>query len=84
MGEKVILQGLIVRDPDVREKTTLLTLQVEKVNEQSAEGTVLVVADRFADVSYGDYVSAIGKLEKPKPFETNSGRNALSETNSIL
>jgi competence protein ComEC len=37
-------------------------------------GTVLVRADRFTHVAYGDRIRATGKIELPKPFETDTGR----------
>ena len=67
IGRRAALEGVIVRDPDVREKTARLTLETDV-------GRILVVADRLVDVRYGDRVRATGTLEKPEPFETDSDR----------
>jgi competence protein ComEC len=76
VGETVTLEGKVVRDPDKREKTTHLTVEVEEIPNLSINRKVrmLVYADRFAEVSYGDRVSVTGKLQEPEPFETDNDR----------
>lgn len=75
-GEKAALEGVVVRDPERREKTTHLTVELERVAGFPIYGKprALVFADRFVDVSYGDRVVVEGKIQRPEPFDTDSGR----------
>lgn len=67
VGERVTIVGTVVREPDVREQFVQLTTETEV-------GTVLVRADRFVHVAYGDRIEATGKVALPEAFETDSGR----------
>lgn len=67
VGQSIELTGLVVREPDRREKNTHLTVRV-------GDELVLVTVDRYATVSYGDQVSVVGKLAVPTTFETDLGR----------
>jgi len=70
------IEGVVARDPDIREQTIRLIVSVEKLNETALlqEARVLVSADRFTEVSYGDRIIVNGLLKKPESFETDSGR----------
>ena len=76
VGEQVTVEGTVVRDPDVREKTTRLTVRPESVNGEAIAGSknIIVSVDRFTHVAYGDRIEAIATLEAPESFETDSGR----------
>lgn len=67
VGERVTIVGTVVREPDQREKFVQLTTETEV-------GTVLVRADQFTYVSYGDVIRSTGKIQKPEAFETDTGR----------
>lgn len=67
LGERITIEGVVSKDPDVRDSFVQLTTTTEV-------GTVLVRADRFTKVAYGDAIRATGKLEKPQAFETDTGR----------
>lgn len=71
MGERVVLEGVIVADPDIRETTARLVAEVTV-----PEGTtkLLVVTGRYPSFSYGEEVRIEGKLETPEPFSTDAGR----------
>lgn len=68
-GAHVILEGVVVREPDVREKATLLTIRPYGMKE-----LVLVTLDRFTTYEYGERIEIKGVLEKPDAFETDTGR----------
>jgi competence protein ComEC len=72
VGQKVVLTGQIVREPDVRERTTQLYVRVD-----GASDIILVSVDRYTDVAYGDTVTATGKLTVPEEFTTDLGRTFL-------
>lgn len=65
--------GKVVGDPDRREKSLRLIVSVTAVNDVTAKGTLLVLADRDASIFYGDTVYAAGKIELPEVFETDTG-----------
>ena len=67
VGEKVVLNGVISKEPDKRENTTQLFVQTEN-------DLVLVTTDRYQMVQYGDEITVSGKLEKPEAFNTDLGR----------
>ena len=68
LNQTVTLTGVVKREPDLRERTTHLYVEVE-------DSLVLVMTDRHSgDYFYGDKVEAKGKLEKPEAFETDLGR----------
>ena len=67
LGQQVQLSGVVIREPDLRERVTQLYVQTE-------QALILVSADRFIDVSYGDVVVVTGELTKPESFTTDLGR----------
>jgi competence protein ComEC len=67
VGERVTITGTITSEPDVRENFTQLFVATES-------DVVLVRADRFSGVQYGDEVTVSGKLTVPEPFDTDTGR----------
>lgn len=75
-GKSAVVEGVVVRDPDIREKTIRLTVEPDLINGITISGSkrIIVSVDRFAHVAYGDRIRAEGKLQKPEAFETDSGR----------
>ncbi len=69
VGETAVYEGLVVREPDVRESSQHLY-----VREKESEALILVTTDAYASVAYGDHISVRGKLEIPESFETETGR----------
>jgi hypothetical protein len=74
VGTDVVIEGIVSRDPDVREKYIFLTIDVDAVNGTTGDGRILASVDRFSEVSYGDRVLISGKLSLPERFETDGGR----------
>lgn len=68
----VSLQGEVVRDPDVRETTQRVQVEVEKGEERTR---VLVVLPRYPRLDIGDRVTVEGKLTLPEAFTTDGGRS---------
>jgi len=67
IDERVTIVGTVSREPDKRANFTQLFVQTDT-------DTVLVRADRFADVRYGDVVEMTGRIEQPEVFETDTNR----------
>lgn len=74
VGAKVVIDGVVSKDADVREKFIFLTLDVDSINGSAIQGRVLVSVDRFSEVAYGDRIRVTGKLQVPEEFETDYGR----------
>jgi competence protein ComEC len=67
IGETVSVSGVIIKEPDFREKTVQLYVETNS-------GKLLVSTDKNVDIEYGDKVNIEGKLSKPESFETELGR----------
>ncbi len=67
LGEMVVLEGVVVREPDRRQFNQQLYLK-------TASATILVFADRYLKIVYGDRLRVKGKLKKPIAFATDLGR----------
>jgi competence protein ComEC len=63
----VTLEGVVIREPDMRERSLHLYVQTDMA-------LLLVTTDRLTSVSYGDRVAVSGKLTKPEAFATDLGR----------
>lgn len=69
VGKRVKLQGEVVNTPDIRLYNKRLTIR--PVNQES---NILAVVLKDIEVSYGDTVRVVGKLETPVNFITDSGK----------
>lgn len=69
VGETVVVEGVVVREPDVRERSTHLT-----VRTRDTDTLLLVSVDRYQPVAYSDRLSISGTLTRPEAFQTDLGR----------
>lgn len=76
IGEKVVIEGIVQDEPDVRENNVRIPVRVRAVGSTTIESAVavLVVAPLHTEVAYGDIVRAEAELELPETFETGEGR----------
>ena len=77
VGKTTTLEGVVSREPDARETSTLVTVNVKSLIASSTipvSGGVLVTMPAHANISYGDVVRISGKLELPEAFDTGLGR----------
>lgn len=65
------IEGVVVSDPDIREESQRLTLDV---THNKSTTHILVVAPLYPEVHYGETIRATGTLTYPEPFETDTGR----------
>jgi len=69
--EKIItLVGLVAKEPDIREKSQKLTIEIKQLNyyaagSRSEREKVLVTTNRYPEYQYGDKLEITGKLETP-------------------
>lgn len=64
---EVVLEGVVIREPERREKTTHVYIEVQGQ-------TILAYVDRYTPVAYGDRVEVVGQLQQPEAFTTDVGR----------
>lgn len=83
-GELVILTGVVIDFPDVRDDYIGLRVRAESLRRLAdpvgaeVRGLALVRASRFRNYAYGDRVRATGRLETPPVFEGFSYREYLA------
>jgi competence protein ComEC len=78
IGQTVTVSGVVVDEPDRREKDTRLQIRIKSILIGDIETPVmtgaLAVVSRYADFEYGDAIRMTGVIKKPENFETESGR----------
>ena len=67
----VELVGTVKGDPDIRETTQRVTVEVE---HEGARMRLLAVLTLHPELPHGERISVAGKLERPEPFDTDGGR----------
>lgn len=67
VGEEVVLEGIVIAEPDMRETSQRVLARVPQTN-------VLAVASLYPEVSYGEQVRISGRFVLPQPFDTDGGR----------
>lgn len=71
--KKVTIEGKIIADPDRRDTSLHVNVEVGTVNGEEAEGTLIAFFPPDTKLEYGQYVTAKGTLRLPDPFETDNG-----------
>lgn len=74
IGAAQTVTGTVVTDPDVRQTSVRVNVQVAAINGAPASGILLAVLPAGAEVSYNDSLTLRGKLEAPQSFLTDTGR----------
>ncbi|MDB5265040.1 MAG: Competence protein ComEC [Parcubacteria group bacterium] len=64
-------EGKIVADPDIRESSQRVTVEIEIEGKKTR---ILAVTPLYPQLSFGQRVLVSGTPELPKPFETDGGR----------
>lgn len=72
IGAEASLEGVIVREPDVRETSQRIVLRAELDGEET---NLLVVLPPYPPAAYGERIRVAGLLLVPEPFETTGGRS---------
>ncbi|MFZ2621153.1 MAG: ComEC/Rec2 family competence protein [Minisyncoccia bacterium] len=74
--QKIIIEGIIVQEPDVREHNTKLTISVSNVGGENikVKENILVSVPIYPEFHYGDKIRAEVTLEKPEAIESEDGR----------
>lgn len=71
LRQRVSYEGVVVADPDVREKNQRIAIEVHSGDSATR---ILAVMPLSTSVSVGDRVHVYGTLSLPQAFETDGGR----------
>jgi len=74
VGKDRTVEGWVVHDPERRETSLHVYLEVAVLDGKEVSGTLLATLPREAQLSYGDQVRLSGDLVLPEVFETDTGR----------
>lgn len=75
LGEKIIIEGVVIDEPEQRARNLRFLFLPEQIEDDviDIKTKIVVSADRYADVSYGDRVTLTGVVRLPKNFMIDSG-----------
>ena len=72
-NETVEIQGMVVEEPDIRDRSCLLAFSANEIivngEKKEVSGTALIQVPRYPAYHYGDVLNVTGKLETPEPFD---------------
>src|SRR3989344_5505100 len=64
-GRMAVVEGTVADDPDRRDTSVRVPVEVTTLNGKPAAGKVLVVLPARTDLQYGDAITTRGFLEEP-------------------
>jgi competence protein ComEC len=70
---KVVVEGVVVADPDRRDTTLHANVQVSKINTVAVRGTLIAFLPPETPLVYGQHVVVKGTLRKPDSFVGDNG-----------
>lgn len=70
INKNVILDGVVVTDPEEKEKYKRYVIQVSASGQK-----ILIYGSHEIDISYGNLVSVSGKLQKPEHYYSGSNKS---------
>jgi competence protein ComEC len=79
--EVVQIQGMVAKEPDIRDKYCLLTFSSSVIavanTDREVSGTALIYVSRYPFYHYGDILKVTGKMETPASFTDFDYRSYL-------
>lgn len=89
LNKDITLIGVVLQEPEIREKSQKLIIKVEKIenpqqvvyknNEKYFQGKILVITKRYPEYQYGDKLKITGKLKTPQVFEEFNYKDYLKK-----
>lgn len=73
-ASEVIFEGRVIKEPDVRETNTKLTIRVLSAEENIQGLKILVTVNKYPEYNYGDVLQIKGNLQEPFVFEDFSAQ----------
>ncbi len=83
-GETITLIGIVASEPDIKEKSQKLTIEIKQLNyyaagSRSEKEKVLATINRYPEYQYGDKLKITGKLETPPVYEDFNYKDYLAK-----
>ncbi|MCA9373649.1 ComEC family competence protein [Candidatus Peregrinibacteria bacterium] len=79
MNQKVVIEAVIVSDPEVRNNAQYVIVAAGKLDSFDVKGKILVKLRRYPQYKYGDVITLSGQLARPAEFETFSYADYLAK-----
>lgn len=64
-GQKITFVGLVNKDPDIRQDKTLLTIKVQRIENQKGSGQILVSVPIYFKADYGQILEIQCEIKEP-------------------
>jgi hypothetical protein len=74
LNGQIKAEGIVVEEPDVREKNTKLTVKLTNVEGNRVSERILISVPIYPEYKYGDKVSLSLVLKEPQLIESEDGR----------
>jgi len=76
VGKEVSIEGVIIEEPDERERVQRLIVKIDVVSLSALneKPKLIISVDRFPKFSYGDRIKLVGVLKKPENFSNENDR----------
>jgi competence protein ComEC len=72
VNKKVSLSAIVVEEPQMSDTSSKIIVEtVPNVASSTSHAKVLIIADRYSAVAYGDEIKLYGKILIPKPIESS-------------
>lgn len=68
VDQKINFEATISNEPDIRENSIRYVISLE-----NSDSKILLIADRFPELKYGDKIKVSGRLDLPKNFTGDNG-----------
>jgi len=83
-GETITLIGIVASEPDIKEKSQKLTIEIKQLNyyaarSRSEKEKILATINRYPEYRYGDKLKITGKLETPPVYEDFNYKDYLAK-----
>jgi len=84
LNKEITLIGLVAAEPDIREKSQKLTIEIKQLNyyavgSRKEKERVSATINRYPEYQYGDELKITGKLETPLEFEDFNYKDYLKK-----
>ena len=73
-GKQAVIDGVVVNDPERRDTSLRLEINVATIDDAPARGVILAEVPRDGSISYGDRVRVRGAIMAPQAFDAEGGR----------
>jgi len=74
VNKKVSISAIVAEEPQTSDTSSKIIVEtIPNVGSSTVSAKVLVIADRYSTVTYGDEIKLYGKILVPKPIQSSEG-----------